>query len=159
MRRAKVLCGKDIDVTLDEWKIPQLYLNKKTMSPLWDTLGQDFHMSLHMAGGENSWHFAATDRPGQLATYHRTSTGGVWHFSTTAGLDYEVEHSKLLTVLDGIATKDSAVYTQDRSVKLQMTMPELQAMLALLTDEGRDLVKLAVTAGIRLQPARVPLVF
>ena len=76
-----------------------------------------------------------------------------------AGLDYEVEHSKLLNVLDGIYTTDTAVYTQDRSVKLQMTMPELQAMLALLTDEGRDLVELAVTAGIRLQPARVPLVF
>jgi hypothetical protein len=167
IRRANDLGGKSIGVTPDAWKIPQLYLNVENM-PQWKKAGisDRFHMSLHMAGRPNSWHFADDDRSGQLATYRRVPPPAVWHFSTTtapdyevAGLDYEVEHSKLLTVLDGIDTKDTAVYTQDRSAKLRMTMPELQAMLVLLTDEGRDLVELAVTAGIRLQPARVPLVF
>jgi hypothetical protein len=169
IERARELSGPSIGMTLDKWGIPQLYLNVENMTN-WSAadISGDFHMSLHMAGGENSWHFADRVRPGQLATYHRVSptAAAVWRFSTTiaphyevAGPDYTVEHSKLLNVLDGIDTKDSAVYTQDRSVKLQMTMPELQAMLDLLTTGPADLVALAVTAGIRLQPARVPLVF
>ena len=167
IKRAQELSGTRIGTTTDAWGIPQLYLNV-TNIPQWNNPGisDRFHMSLHMAGLPNSWHFADHDRSGQLATYDSDSPPAVWHFSTTtapdykvAGLDYTVEHSKLLNVLDGIETKDNAVYTQDRSVKLRMTAPELQAMLALLTTGPGDLVELAVTAGIRLQPARVPLVF
>jgi len=134
------------------------------MAPHWNTAGihSDFHMSLHMTGGRNSWHFTASGRPGgQLATYHSESTPPTWDFSTQGdNPDYKVALGDLSLLVSYIKPSGEVVI-EEGGVVLDMAGPELRAMLLLLLNQSgeADLVELAVTAGLRLQPSRVPLVF
>lgn len=160
--RAKDSGGsEDIGIKVDGEGRLQLYIGTPQM-PTWFAAGISdfFHMSLHMTGLVNSWHFARSGH-GQLARYKMSAEKtAYWYFPVQEVQhgDRVVQHKNLKTLYGH--TQDGTRAVTLKGATLQMTAPELQAMLDLLTSrDSAQLAALAVTAGIRLQPARVPLVF
>lgn len=160
--RAKGSGGsEDIGIQPDSEGRSQLYIGTPQM-PTWFAAGisEFFHMSLHMTGLSNSWHFARGGH-GQLARYKMSAEKtAYWYFPVqeVGSRDRVVQHKNLKNLYGH--TQDGTRAVTLKGATLQMTAFELKAMLDLLT--GRDsaqLAALAVAAGIRLQPARVPLVF
>ena len=177
IRRVLMWSGTQISKTTKQ-DGDHLYITAEHM-PMWQVDGH-FQMSLHLQRQRNSWHFKSHDRRGQLATYTPTEQEGgpYWFFAIQdSAKPYGVRHEDLQAYVYhaskyGNDTNPLAHVSHPEFnftdfvpgldlITLQIKWGELRAMLLLLLNPSgeADLVELAVTAGLRLQPARVPLVF